>query len=77
MRTGERFTACEVCAALCPVRGWYEWNEKEQVRADYGRKIKQPFFISSPGSVESFWVLGKTIPKLLNPVMPVTEGMLF
>ena len=33
---------------LMPVRGWYEWNENGQVRSDSGRKVKQPYFISSP-----------------------------
>jgi len=35
---------------LMTVRGWYEWNENEQVRSDSGRKVKQPYFISSPDS---------------------------
>jgi putative SOS response-associated peptidase YedK len=33
---------------LMPARGWYEWNEKEQVRSDSGRLVKQPYFISAP-----------------------------
>ncbi len=33
-----------------PARGWYEWNENELVRNDAGRKVKQPYFISLPGS---------------------------
>ncbi len=35
---------------LMSVRGWYEWNENELVRSDSGRKVKQPYFISSPDS---------------------------
>ena len=31
-----------------PARGWYEWNENEQVRNEAGRKVKQPYFISLP-----------------------------
>lgn len=33
---------------LMPARGWYEWNENEQVRSEAGRKVKQPYFISLP-----------------------------
>ena len=40
---------------LMPVRGWYEWNENEQVRSDSGRHIKQPYFISSPDSEVVFF----------------------
>ena len=35
---------------LMPARGWYEWNENEQVRNEGGRKVKQPYFISLPES---------------------------
>ena len=35
---------------LMPARGWYEWNEKEQVRSDSGQLVKQPYFISAPES---------------------------
>ncbi|UTF51829.1 SOS response-associated peptidase [Desulfomicrobium sp. ZS1] len=35
---------------LMPARGWYEWNEKEQVRSDSGRLVKQPYFISAPNA---------------------------
>jgi putative SOS response-associated peptidase YedK len=34
---------------LMPARGWYEWNENEQVRNEGGRKVKQPYFISAAG----------------------------
>jgi putative SOS response-associated peptidase YedK len=40
-----------------PVLGWYEWKENEQVRSDSGRKVKQPFFISSP-NVEAITFAG-------------------
>jgi putative SOS response-associated peptidase YedK len=33
-----------------PARGWYEWNENEQVRNEGGRKVKQLYFISLPDS---------------------------
>jgi putative SOS response-associated peptidase YedK len=57
---------------LMPVRGWYEWNEKEQVRSDSGRKIKQPYFISSPDSEVVFfaglWAVwqGQDAPQVLS-----------
>jgi putative SOS response-associated peptidase YedK len=35
---------------LMPARGWYEWNEEEQVRSDSGRLVKQPYFISAPNA---------------------------
>lgn len=35
---------------LMPARGWYEWSENELVRNDAGRKVKQPYFISTPDS---------------------------
>lgn len=35
---------------LMPARGWYEWNEHQAVRNASGRLVKQPYFISSPGS---------------------------
>jgi putative SOS response-associated peptidase YedK len=35
---------------LMPARGWYEWNENEQVRNEGGRKVKQPYFSSLPKS---------------------------
>lgn len=33
---------------LMPMRGWYEWNENEPVRGPAGRKVNQPYYISSP-----------------------------
>lgn len=33
-----------------PARGWYEWNEKELVRCDSGRQVKQPNFICAPNA---------------------------
>ncbi len=33
-----------------PARGWYEWNENEQVRNEGVGKVKQPYFISLPDS---------------------------
>lgn len=35
---------------LMPARGWYEWNERQTVRNDSGRRVKQPYFIGSPAS---------------------------
>lgn len=35
---------------LMPARGWYEWNEKELVRSDSGRQVKQPYYISAPNA---------------------------
>jgi putative SOS response-associated peptidase YedK len=32
---------------LMPARGWYEWNEHEQVRSESGRQVHQPYFIHS------------------------------
>ncbi len=34
---------------LLPVRGWYEWNEREQTRSDRGKRSFQPYFLSCPG----------------------------
>ena len=34
---------------LMPASGWYEWNEKERVRAESGRLVNQPYFIHAPG----------------------------
>ena len=49
---------------LMPVRGRYEWNEKEQVRNDSDLKVKQPYFISSPDSevivFAGLWLSGRT-----------------
>lgn len=33
---------------LMPARGWYEWNEKEEVRSESGRTVRQPYFICDP-----------------------------
>jgi putative SOS response-associated peptidase YedK len=33
---------------LMPARGWYEWNENEQVRSVSGKPVNQPYFIHSP-----------------------------
>jgi len=33
-----------------PARGWYEWNEKELVRSDSSRQVKQSYFISAPNT---------------------------
>jgi len=41
-------TALRATRGLMPVRGWYEWNENEPVRSVTGRKVNQPYFISSP-----------------------------
>ena len=35
---------------LMPARGWYEWNEKELVRSDSDRQVKQPYYISAPNA---------------------------
>ena len=35
---------------LMPARGWYEWNEKELVRSDSGRQVKQPYYICAPNA---------------------------
>ena len=35
---------------LMPVRGWYEWNEHEQVTTESGRKTNRPYFIHCPSS---------------------------
>ncbi len=35
---------------LMPARGWYEWNEKEQVRSESGRVVNQPYFLHSPNA---------------------------
>lgn len=35
---------------LMPARGWYEWNEKEQVRSESGRTVNQPYFLYSPNA---------------------------
>jgi len=57
---------------LMPARGWYEWNEKELVRSDSGRKIKQPYFISSPDSEVVFFAglcavwQGQDAPQVLS-----------
>ena len=48
MRTGERLQSLRGMRCLMTVRGWYEWNENEQVRSDSGRQVKQPYSISSP-----------------------------
>jgi putative SOS response-associated peptidase YedK len=40
---------------LMPARGWYEWNEEEQVRSDLGRLVKQPYFISAPNAEVIFF----------------------
>lgn len=32
---------------LIPALGWYEWNEKENVRNPAGRQLHQPYFIHS------------------------------
>ncbi len=31
-----------------PARGWYEWNDKEEVRSESGRTVRQSYFISDP-----------------------------
>lgn len=31
------------------VRGWYEWDAAELVKADSGRRVRQPYFFHSPG----------------------------
>jgi putative SOS response-associated peptidase YedK len=33
---------------LMPARGWYEWNENEQVKSESGRVVNQPYFIYCP-----------------------------
>ena len=33
-----------------PARGWYEWNEKELVRSNSGRQVKQPYYICAPNA---------------------------
>ena len=35
---------------LMPARGWYEWNEKELVRSNSGRQVKQPYYICAPNA---------------------------
>ena len=35
---------------LMPARGWYEWNEHEQVRAESGRTVNRPYFLYCPNS---------------------------
>ncbi len=35
---------------LMPARGWYEWNEKEQVKSESGRMVNQPYFIYCPNA---------------------------
>ena len=34
----------------CLARGWYEWNEGQQVRNAAGHEVKQPYFNSCPSS---------------------------
>ncbi|WP_092194023.1 SOS response-associated peptidase family protein [Desulfomicrobium norvegicum] len=33
-----------------PARGWYERNEKELVRSNSDRQVKQPYFICAPNA---------------------------
>jgi len=35
---------------LMPARGWYEWNEHEQVRSESGKVVNQPYFLYSPNA---------------------------
>jgi putative SOS response-associated peptidase YedK len=44
-RQGLRSQRC-----LMPARGWYEWNENEQVRSESGKVVNQPYFLFSPNS---------------------------
>jgi len=44
-REGMRAQRC-----LMPARGWYEWNESEQVRSETGKVVNQPYYLYSPNS---------------------------
>ncbi|MCY1510876.1 putative SOS response-associated peptidase YedK [compost metagenome] len=43
-RQSLRFQRC-----LMPAMGWYEWNERQQVRSRSGRLVKQPYYHHAVG----------------------------